>query len=80
MNNAARTFYAGLHERVTLLLENTRHAQAQAETTRQLADDMTNLLDKARRLEALIDRLDEYTAKQEASLTSLSRHQSSPHT
>lgn len=68
MNNSVETFHAALQERVATLLTSARNAQEYANATQPIADDMSALLKKVQRLEALIDRLDEYTARQEAAL------------
>lgn len=69
MNDSTRAFYAALHERLSTLLASTQKAQKHANAARPLADDIDALLQRVRRLEALVDRLDEYTAKQETALT-----------
>lgn len=69
MNDSTREFYAALQERLSTLLTSTQQAQKHAAAARPLAEDMTALLQRVKHLEALIDRLDEYTAKQEAALT-----------
>lgn len=69
MNDSTRSFYTALQERFSTLLTSTQQAQKHADAARPLAEDMTALLQRVKHLEALIDRLDEYTAKQEAALT-----------
>lgn len=69
MNDSTRAFYTALQERLSTLLTSTRQAQKHAAAARPLAEDMNALLQRIKHLEALIDRLDEYTAKQEAALT-----------
>lgn len=69
MNTSTQAFYSALHERLTTLVKSAQQAQRHANAARNFADSMTALLEKAKRLEALIDRLDEYTARQEASLS-----------
>lgn len=68
MNKSTEAFYSALHERFTTLVKSARQAQRHANAARSFADDMTALLQKAKRLEVLIDRLDQYTARQEAVL------------
>lgn len=69
MNKSVEAFHAALQERVGTLLSSAHSAQRHADASRPLAHQMTTLLQKARHLEAIIDRLDEYTSKQETSLT-----------
>lgn len=69
MNKSVEAFHAALQERVGTLLSSAHSAQRHADASRPLAHQMTTLLQKARHLEAIIDRLDEYTSKQETNLT-----------
>lgn len=69
MNNASRTFYTGTNERIKDLVSAADKVQDHAEDAWRFSTDMAALLQKARRLEALVDRLDEYTCRQEAALS-----------
>lgn len=69
MNEASQTFYAGMNERIKDLVSAADKVQDHAEDARRFSGDMAVLLQKARRLEALVDRLDEYTSRQEAALS-----------
>lgn len=69
MNKSVEAFHAALQERVEILLSSAQSAQSHANASHPLAEDMKALVQKARHLEALVDRLEEYTAKQEAALT-----------
>lgn len=69
MNASSETFYAGLNERFGLLINAADNVQKHAINARKFADDMAALLDKAIRLEAVVNRLDEYTSRQEAALS-----------
>lgn len=69
MNNSANTFYAGMNERIGSLVSAAEKVEAHAADAKRFSADMAALLHKARRLEALVDRLDEYTSRQEAALS-----------
>lgn len=69
MNRSAHTFYAGTNERLSHLVHAARAVQTHSEDAKRFAVDMAALLQRAKRLEALVDRLDEYTSRQEAALS-----------
>lgn len=69
MNNASTTFYAGMNERIKGLVSATHRVRDHAEDARRFSTNIAELLRRARRLEALVDRLDEYTSRQEAALS-----------
>ncbi|KAI0565698.1 hypothetical protein FGB62_16g016 [Gracilaria domingensis] len=69
MNSSTKTFYAGMNERIGALAVAADQVQSHAEDAKKFASDMAALLQKARRLEALVDRLDEYTTRQESALS-----------
>lgn len=69
MNQSVEAFHAALHERVQTLLHSARSTQRHANASRPFSAQMATLLQKANQLESIIDRLDQYTAKQEASLS-----------
>lgn len=69
MNSSARTFYAGMNERIGRLVSAAEKVETHAVDAKRFSSDMAALLHKARRLEALVDRLDEYTSRQEAALS-----------
>lgn len=69
MNDASKIFYAGMNERIKDLVSAADRVQDHAEDALRFSADMASLLQKARRLESLVDRLDEYTSKQEAALS-----------
>jgi len=69
MNRSATTFYAGMNERISNLVKAADQVQAHAADAERFSKDMETILQKARRLEALVDRLDEYTSRQEAALS-----------
>lgn len=68
MNQSAKTFYAGMNERLGDLVGAAQTVQSHAADADKFASDMALLLQKAKRLEAVVDRLEEYTARQEAAL------------
>ena len=68
MNKSATTFYVGMNERLSHLVEAVQPVQQHADEADKFATDMQILLQKAQRLEALVDRLEEYTARQESAL------------
>lgn len=68
MNNTSKTFYAGMNERIKTLVRAAHKVQDHAQDAGQFSRNMAELLNRARRLEALVDRLDEYTSRQEAAL------------
>ncbi|CAN8064274.1 unnamed protein product [Agarophyton chilense] len=69
MNSSTETFYAGMNERISALAVAADQVQSHAEDAKKFASDMAALLTKARRLEALVNRLDEYTMRQESALS-----------
>lgn len=69
MNNSATTFYAGMNERISHLVRAADRVQARADDAKRFSKDIELIFQKARRLEALVDRLDEYTSRQEAALS-----------
>lgn len=69
MNASTSTFYEGMNERIGALVVAADKVQAHAADAKKFASDMTALLQKARRLEALVDRLNDYTRRQESALS-----------
>lgn len=69
LNKASETFYAGMNERIRNLVDAARLVQGHALSAQRFSSDMTSLLQKARRLEAIVDRLDQYTIRQEEALS-----------
>lgn len=69
MNISTQTFYAGMNERISTLAVAANQVQSHAQDAQRFASDMALLLQKAKRLEALVDRLNEYTSRQESALT-----------
>lgn len=69
MNKSAETFYAGMNERMGNLVQAAHKVQSHEAGARRFSTDMAAFLQKARRLEALVDRLDEYTSRQESALS-----------
>lgn len=69
MNTSVKTFYAGMNEKIGSLVSAAEQVEAHATDAKRFSADMAALLQKARRLEALVDRLDEYTSRQEAALS-----------
>lgn len=73
MNTSATTFYAGMNERITELVDAAAKVQDRASIANRFSASMAALLRRAQNLEAIVDRLDEYTSKQEAALTRVRR-------
>ena len=73
MNTSATTFYAGMNERITELVDAAAKVQDRASIANRFSASMASLLRRAQNLEAIVDRLDEYTSKQEAALTRVRR-------
>lgn len=69
MNKSTEMFYAGMNERIGNLSHAAFMVQTRATEAKQFSEDMTVLLLKAKRLEALVDRLSEYISRQEAALS-----------
>lgn len=69
MNKSAETFYAGMNERIGNLVQAAHKVQSHGSDACRFSSDMAALLQKARRLEALVDRLEEFTSRQEAALS-----------
>lgn len=77
-NNATADVHAALHHRLSLLLASAHQANDHLRAAPPLVTHLNTLLQKAHRLEAIVQRLDEYTAKQEAALSN--NHSSPPAT
>ena len=69
MNASTSTFYAGMNERIGAIVSAAVRVKEQAQDAERFSADMAGLLHKAKRLEALVNRLDEYTSRQEAALS-----------
>lgn len=69
MNNSATVFYAGMNERTARLSDAAESVHCHAGDAQRVARDMKLILQKALRLEALVDKLDEYSQRQEAELS-----------
>ena len=72
MNTSTTTFYAGLQERMETLTIAVNRSRQESKA-KQLETELSALLKEAQDIEALVDRLEEYTAKQEAALTRVTR-------
>jgi hypothetical protein len=69
MNESASFFYKALRERTECLKDSAVAAAQHHEDARIIAVEMENVQHSARRLEALVDRLDEYTRRMEQDLS-----------
>ena len=73
MNTSTTTFYAGMNERIIELVDAAAKVQDRASIANRFSASMAALLRRAQNLEAIVDRLEEYTSKQEAALTRVRR-------
>jgi Biogenesis of lysosome-related organelles complex-1 subunit 2 len=69
MNESASFFYKALRERTESLKDSAVAATQHHKDAHIIAVEMENVQHSARRLEALVDRLDEYTRRMEQNLT-----------
>lgn len=68
MNDSATVFYRGLSERMEGVSDAAHHACSHADNARRVSEDMERVVASARRLEALVQRLDEYAIQLEGRL------------
>lgn len=68
MNDSATVFYRGLAERMEGVSNASQHAFSHADNARRVSHDMESVSAAAKRLEALVERLDEYTIQLESRL------------
>lgn len=61
MNNSATVLYSGLEDRMKVVANATTAIEKPASDARRVSEDMRELALAAKRIEALVERLDEYT-------------------
>jgi Biogenesis of lysosome-related organelles complex-1 subunit 2 len=66
MNRSSTVFYSGLRERMVALEPAVQAAASHADDAKAIARDVERVATSARRLEALVERLDEYSRELEA--------------
>lgn len=78
MNASTSVFYAGMNGRIAASASAAVEAEEQALDAEIFSAGMAGLLHKAKGLEALVNRLDEYTSQQETTLSRKQRCKSHP--
>lgn len=69
MNNSALVFYKNISNRVRALSTSTTELHAHARKVKVSAEDVHTIWERALRLEAVVDALNEYSSRQEAQLS-----------